>query len=114
MVKKLKAHTRSPHKRGVIRQVQCGGCGWLVAAPHAGALLASGWATAFERGLWAFICRTCAREHPRRVATMPDVEQRFRGLPAAPADAYPCIGMEGEQHEQTSRPIEVEVRHLRT
>lgn len=112
MVKKLKDRSPSPHKRGVIRQAQCGACGWIVAAPHLGALIGAGWATAFEAGKWAFICRTCSREHPRRLAHLDEAEQVFRQLPAAPPDPFPLIGGKGEKHADTSRPIDVDVKAL--
>lgn len=112
MVKKLKARKTSDHKRGTIRQVQCGGCGWLVASPNLGALLGVGWEVAVEAGKVAFVCRTCAQEHPRRVCKGGDMETLFRSLPPAPINASPLVGGQGEEHADTSRPWDTVVKHL--
>ena len=112
MVKKLKTHGPSPHKRGVVRVVQCGACGWLVACRSLADLLGAGWEMAQERGAWGFCCRTCAQEHPDRMGWTADAEQYFRSLPAAPPNPFPLIGGEGEKHADTSRPAGVDVQHM--
>ena len=112
MVKKLKDRRPSAFKRGVVRQAQCGVCGWIVASPSLGALLGAGWQTACEDEKWAFVCRTCARENARAMSTMPDAERFFRALPDAPPNPFPLIGGEGEKHADTSRPIDVDVKAL--
>jgi len=97
MVMKLKAKEHLK-KKNIIRQVQCGICGWIVAAPTLAALFGAGWYTGCENEAWAFLCQTCVDKHPQLVKDMNHSENVFRSLPAAPSNPIPCIGCVGDGH----------------
>jgi hypothetical protein len=105
VVQKLKAKLGSPFKKSVIRQVTCGVCGWIVAAPSLAKLLEVGWRTGCESDVFAFMCKTCVDKHPSAVTEMDHLDNVFRGLPAAPENPIPCIGCVGPGHV-FSRPLD--------